>query len=91
MAAAWQQQRGDARAAELGFDDRFTLLVEAEQLEAGRFPLQEVVLVPGLAVGGENPGHATTRASSSTISGSNWVPAPLSMIFRIKSCSIRLR
>lgn len=32
MAAAWQQQRGDAHAAELGFDDRFTLLVEAEHL-----------------------------------------------------------
>jgi DNA replication protein DnaC len=32
MAAAWQQQHGDARAAELGFDDRFTLLVEAEHI-----------------------------------------------------------
>lgn len=32
MAAAWQQQQGDAHAAELGFDDRFTLLVEAEHL-----------------------------------------------------------
>jgi DNA replication protein DnaC len=32
MAAAWQQQHGDAHAAELGFDDRFTLLVEAEHI-----------------------------------------------------------
>jgi DNA replication protein DnaC len=32
MAAAWQQQQGDAHAAELGFDDRFTLLVEAEHI-----------------------------------------------------------
>ena len=32
MAAAWQQQQGDARAAELAFDDRFTLLVEAEHI-----------------------------------------------------------
>lgn len=32
MAGAWQQQRADARAAELGFDDRFALLVEAEHL-----------------------------------------------------------
>lgn len=32
MAAAWQQQHGDAQAAELTFDDRFTLLVEAEHL-----------------------------------------------------------
>jgi len=32
MAAAWQQQQGDANAAELGFDDRCTLLVEAEHI-----------------------------------------------------------
>lgn len=32
MAAAWQQQQSDAGAAELGFDDRFTLLVEAEHM-----------------------------------------------------------
>ena len=32
MAGAWQQQRADARAAELGFVDRFALLVEAEHL-----------------------------------------------------------
>jgi DNA replication protein DnaC len=32
MAAAWQQQHGDAGAAELGFDDRFSLLVEAEHM-----------------------------------------------------------
>jgi DNA replication protein DnaC len=32
MAAAWQQQHGDANVAELGFDDRFSLLVEAEHI-----------------------------------------------------------
>lgn len=32
MAAAWQQQHVDTNVAELGFDDRFTLLVEAEHL-----------------------------------------------------------
>jgi hypothetical protein len=32
MAAAWQQQHSDAHVAELGFDDRFTLLVEAEHI-----------------------------------------------------------
>lgn len=30
MADAWEQQRRDARSAELGFDERFGLLVEAE-------------------------------------------------------------
>jgi len=32
MAGAWQQQQSDAKAAELSFDDRFTLLVEAEHM-----------------------------------------------------------
>jgi DNA replication protein DnaC len=30
MADAWEQQRRDARSAELAFDERFGLLVEAE-------------------------------------------------------------
>jgi DNA replication protein DnaC len=32
MAAAWQQQHADAHVAELSFDDRFSLLVEAEHI-----------------------------------------------------------
>lgn len=55
MAAAWQQQHGDARAAELGFDDRFTLLVEAEHLARDnrrltRLLKQAQLRIPGACV-----------------------------------------